>query len=291
MNILKIINNNVVSALDDKGKEIIVTGKGIGFQKKPKDAIEEDRIEKVFRLDDSNVREFEELLADIPYEHVQLVVNIVGKANNLTEHKLNKSIYISLLDHIHYAIKRVEDGIEIENSLLWEIKRFYSKEYGIGLEALSIIKEEIGVDFPEDEAGFIAMHILNAELGSHMRKTSLIPDMFKNIYNIVGYAAKHKIDDQSIYYDRFVMHIKYLMERISKNEMYNGLDGELYDLVTVKYPESFRCALRIQTYLKKKIDYDVPDEELAYLTIHIENLLRHEQYYLVIVREFSYYNK
>lgn len=276
MNIVKIINNNVVSAKDDKGNEVIVTGKGVGFQKKPKDMIPEEKIEKIFRLDDSNARRFEELLADIPYEHVQLVVNIVAKANSIVEHKLSKGIYISLLDHIHYAILRINDGIEIENSLLWEIKRFYSTEYGIGLAALDMIKEEIGVDFPEDEAGFIAMHILNAELGSHMRKTTMIPDMLKNIYNIVGYTAKHKIDDQSIYYDRFVTHIKFLMERIAKNEAYEGTDDTLYDMVTIKYPESFRCALRIQTYLKSKIDYDVPDEELAYLTIHIENMLKHE---------------
>lgn len=276
MTIVKIINNNVVSAKDANGEEVIITGKGIGFQMKPKDSILEDKIEKIFRLDDSNARKFEELLADIPYEHVQLVVNIVGKANDMMEHKLNKSIYISLLDHIHYAILREAEGIKIENSLLWEIKRFYSTEYGIGLTALDIIKKEIGVEFPEDEAGFIAMHILNAELGSHMIKTSMIPDMLKNIYNIVGYAAKHKIDDQSIYYDRFVTHIKFLLERISKNEVYEGTDTTLFDMVSGKYPESFRCALRIQTYLANKIDYMIPDEELAYLTIHIENLLKYE---------------
>lgn len=160
--------------------------------------------------------------------------------------------------------------------MLWEIKRFYSKEYSIGMEALAMIKSEIGVEFPEDEAGFIAMHILNAELGSYMRKTSMIPDMLKNIYNIVGYTAKHKIDDQSIYYDRFVTHLKFLMERISKNDVYIGTDSSLYDMVSTQYPDSFRCAIRIQSYLKNKIDYVVPEEEMAYLTIHIENLLKHE---------------
>ena len=33
MKILKVINNNVVSACDDKGKEIVVMGKGLGFGK------------------------------------------------------------------------------------------------------------------------------------------------------------------------------------------------------------------------------------------------------------------
>lgn len=33
MKIIKVINNNTVSVIDDKGKEQIISGKGIGFGK------------------------------------------------------------------------------------------------------------------------------------------------------------------------------------------------------------------------------------------------------------------
>lgn len=54
--------------------------------------------------------------------------------------------------------------MEIKNALLWETQRFYNHEYLIGKEALSIIKNRLIIDLPEDEAGFIALHIVNAEL-------------------------------------------------------------------------------------------------------------------------------
>ncbi|MGN0437399.1 MAG: BglG family transcription antiterminator LicT [Lachnospiraceae bacterium] len=274
MQILKVINNNVVSAYNEKGKEVIVTGRGIGFQKKAKETIDESRIEKIFRLDDEFTREFERIAADIPYEHMKLVGRIIAMADDLMERKLSKGIYISLLDHLHYAIVRGKEGTSVENTLLWEIKRFYSQEYQIGLYAIDLIKKELGVVLPEDEAGFIAMHILNAELGSDIKKTSIVPDVLKDVYNIIGYSAKHKIDETSIYYDRFVIHLKFLIERIIKKIDYNGKDEALYEMIREQFPESYRCALRIQTYLKSRMDYVVPEEELAYLTIHIEGLMK-----------------
>ena len=236
MNILKVINNNVVSAYDEDGKEVVVTGKGIGFQKKAKDSIDESKIEKIFRLNDVATREFEQLIADIPYDHVQIVVRIVARANEIMKQKLNKSIYISLLDHLNYAIVRTRQGVKIENSLLWEIKHFYTVEYQIGFLAIDIVREELGVILPEDEAGFIAMHILNAELGSDIKKTSIVPGVLKDIYNIVGYSAKHKIDETSMYYDRFVTHIKFLLERILKKAEYRDDQTEFYSMLRAQFP-------------------------------------------------------
>lgn len=276
MQILKVINNNVVSAYNEKGKEVIVTGKGIGFQKKPKDMIDDTKIEKTFRLDDEFTREFERVVADIPYEYMAVVGQIITMASELMDHELSKGIYISLLDHLHYAVIRQKEGIQIQNTLLWEIRRFYSAEYQIGLYALDLIKKELLVSLPEDEAGFIAMHILNAELGSDMKKTAMVPDILKDVYNIIGYSAKHKIDETTIYYDRFVIHMKFLIERIVKNIEYTGQNDALCDMIREQFPESYRCALRIQTYLKSRMDYDVPEEELGYLAIHIENLLGHQ---------------
>lgn len=274
MQILKVINNNVVSAYNEKGKEVIVTGKGIGFQKKPKDEIDGNKIEKIFRLDDETTKEFEKVVADIPYDYLQIVTRIISMANDMMEHKLGKGIYLSLLDHLNYAIVRGKQGVSVENSILWEIKRFYAVEFQIGMYAIELIKKELNVELPEDEAGFIALHILNAELGSDMKKTSIVPDILKDVYNIIGYSAKHKIDETSIYYDRFVIHFKFLLERIIKKIEYTGNDDALYEMIRMQFPESYRCAIRIQTYLKNRMDYVVPEEELAYLTIHIESLMK-----------------
>ena len=48
MKIIKVINNNTVCALDKKGKEQIISGKGIGFGKKPVEEIDSAQIQKIY---------------------------------------------------------------------------------------------------------------------------------------------------------------------------------------------------------------------------------------------------
>ena len=48
LKIIKIFNNNSIAALSDELGDIILTGSGIGFQKKIGDLVDESRIEKTY---------------------------------------------------------------------------------------------------------------------------------------------------------------------------------------------------------------------------------------------------
>lgn len=273
--ILKVINNNVVSAYNEQGKEVVVTGKGVGFQKKAGDMINPEQIEKIFRLDDDHTNEFEALIKDIPYEYIRVAGKIISNAKKCLDKKLSKNIYIGLTDHMNYAITRAKQNIRVENALLWEIKRFYHQEYQIGLDALDIIKKELGIALPEDEAGFFALHIVNAEIGADMRNTAKAPDIIKDVLNIVSYTLGVEMDENSLSYERFITHLKFFLERILSGKTYEEGYYELNDMVKDNFPESYRCALRIQTYIKARLHYEVCEEELTYLAVHIQNIVRH----------------
>lgn len=275
MKILKVINNNVVSAYNEQGKEVVVTGKGVGFQRKAGDLINPEQVEKIFRLDDDQTNEFEALIKDIPYEYIRVAGRIISHAKKCLDKKLSKNIYIGLTDHMNYAITRAKQNIRVENALLWEIKRFYHQEYKIGLDALDIIEKELGVSLPEDEAGFFALHIVNAEIGADMRNTAKAPDIIKDVLNIVSYTLGVEMDENSLSYGRFVTHLKFFLERILSGKTYEEGYYELNDMVKDNFPESYRCALRIQTYIKARLQYEACEEELTYLAVHIQNIVRH----------------
>ena len=120
----------------------------------------------------------------MPIEHVQIANEIISFAKVSLGKKLNDNIFLTLTDHISYAIERYNNGIPIKNALLWEIKRFYNHEFLIGKESLNMIKNKLGIDLPEDEAGFIALHIVNAELD--MAQVSQVSEMTKIIQNITN---------------------------------------------------------------------------------------------------------
>ena len=138
MVIQKVINNNVISAYDENQQEVVIMGKGIGFKAHTGDAIDESRVEKVFRIENEKLsRQFQEILENIPLEHMQLTSDIITYAKKNLNVQLNQSIYITLTDHINFAIQRQVQGIQLKNALLWEIKKFYHQEYLMGKYAIN----------------------------------------------------------------------------------------------------------------------------------------------------------
>lgn len=276
MKITRIINNNVVGSVNEVGKELVVMGKGIGFQKKVNDIIDESLIEKMFTVSDPESSQFAKLVEEIPYEQVKTAGEIISYAKQTLDKKLSKNIYITLTDHLSFAIDRKQQGIEFENALLWEIKRFYGPEYSIGLHALEIVKERLGVELSKDEAGFLALHLVNAEVDGDIRTVVKSPEMIQDILNIVKYSFGIELDENTIAFERFLTHLKFFIQRAIKKNGYHGFDEEFYGSILNKYVDATKCARKIKDYMKKKLDYEVSDEELTYLSIHIERIVRRE---------------
>lgn len=64
----KVINNNIISAYEKSGAEVIVMGRGIGFKKKQGEVVPADQISKIFRIKSRTLTEqFKELLANMQY--------------------------------------------------------------------------------------------------------------------------------------------------------------------------------------------------------------------------------
>ena len=83
MKISKVINNNVLSAFDENGQEVVLMGRGLGFKAKTGDDIDESRVQKVFCIENSALsRQFQEMISNIPMEHMQISADIISYAKN-----------------------------------------------------------------------------------------------------------------------------------------------------------------------------------------------------------------
>ena len=273
MKIDKIINNNIVSAIEADGKEVVIMGRGLGFGMKPGKEIPEGKIEKVFRLDSQNSTDkFKELLANLPLEHIQASTEIINYAKSVLNRRLNQSIYITLTDHINFAIERFKERMVFTNPLLNEIKTFYKEEYLVGEYAVALIERRIGIKLPVDEAGFIALHIVNAEYNTVMRDTIDITNLIQNVVKIVKEYFSMDLDETSLNYKRFVTHLRFLAQRIIGGEMLNSENPEFNQLISQMYPEEYACSLKLKDYIQVTYHHDVTEEETAYLAVHIKRI-------------------
>ena len=259
----KVINNNIISAYEKSGAEVIVMGRGIGFKKKQGEVVPADQISKIFRIKSRTLTEqFKELLANMPLERVRISDEIISHAKDHLKLKLNQSIYVTLTDHINFAIERVSQGIEPQNALLWEIKRFYPQEFQLGIYALELIHDRLGILLPEDEAGFIALHFVNAEYGTDIRDAVKFPDQMQAIVDIVERDLGILLDESSLHYERFMTHIKFLIQRIYRKELLSSEDRELSLLMQRKYPREYQCSVKVAEYIMQATGSRLSEEEI-----------------------------
>lgn len=280
MKILKILNNNVVSALDEKGHEIMVLGSGVGFHKKPEDEIDSNRIEKIFRLPsditDDRMSHFQKLVEEIPYEYVKYADEIIRNASKKLGRKLNRNIYITLTDHIYFAIERYRQEVLVQNAMLMEIRSFYNPEYLLGMEAVEMINRQEQIQLGEDEAAFIALHIINAQSDSVITNTVNMPHMIHDILSIVRMSLGKGFQEKSIAYERFVVHLKYMIRRCYEDAFYPKASQELFDMCRQKSPQAYEIAKKVRKYMFEKTGKEIPEEEMCYLMIHFMRMCETE---------------
>lgn len=274
MKIIKTVNNNIVISEDEQKREIIVMGRGLGFGKKPGQEIPSDKIEKIFRLEspDQN-NKLLTIIQDIPIEHIKAADQIITYAKKMLGDKLKDTIYLSLIDHINCAIERQKSNLLFQNPLLWETKQYYPSEFQVGLQSLNILKSTLGLTFPVDEAGFIALHFITSEYDTKMNVTFDIPRLINEIVRIIEKHFSVDIDKKSIHFERFITHLKFFAARVLQSKQIPD-DGDFLfrSMIREQYQESYKCALTIKNYIDKEYHIEISEEEVVYLTVHIKRI-------------------
>ena len=274
--ITKVYNNNVILAFENSSKkEVILTGCGIGFGKKPNDTIDDSKIEKKFVIQDNNFEsKVNKLASEIPEEVFAVSSAIIEYAEKNLNTTLDEYIYISLTDHIYFALKRYKENLPIKNELLYELRRIHKKEYEIGKWAIEYINKTFNVNFLIDEAGFIAMHIINANYRESTNKSCLIMNIINQILDIIkNYYSIEFIEDE-INFDRLLTHLKFFAKRlIDKTESIDTNNNGLLEIVKVQYKESYDCVKQIKSFIEENYTYKVNDDEVLYLILHINRVI------------------
>lgn len=273
MRISKILNNNLVLSRNEKNEEIIVKGLGIGFHAKRGDKIEESLIEKIFYPENhQNSIQIQQYLLSIPEEYLNFVQKFVDRVKEKEQDlHLNNSIYLSLSDHLMGTVDRFRNGISLKNVLLLDIQQLYKKEYEYGLKMIDDINQTFQVQLPVDEAGFIALHFVNAEEEQQNNDNYQIALIVNQVQEIVkNYFSDITFNESSLYYQRFLTHLKYFAQRYLHKELQYDEDETLFQIIQEQCREAYGCVKLIYLMMEEKYHYALSKEEMMYLSIHIQ---------------------
>ena len=272
MQIARVLNNNVLVVTDENQGEKVVMGRGIGFQKRVGEYINTQGIEKEYALSSHELtRRLSELLSRIPLEVMTTCDIIISRSRERLGH-LQDSIYISLTDHCQFALERVRQGIVLPNALLWDIKRLYPKEFQLGEEALAVIHKRLGVRLPKDEVGFIAMHLVSAQMRGSMEDVKEITQLMREMLQLIKFQFAINSQEESLSYQRLVTHLKFFAYRIIEHASVSDENPELQQAVKQNYFAAWECAERIAAFIRQQHQRETTSEEIMFLAINIERV-------------------
>ena len=277
MKIKKVINNNILCVVDDCGCERIVTGRGIGFGRHRGENLDEGLIERSYRMEDKGAqRGLRELAEKIPAEHLALTQELITDIKAQIPQTLNESLLITLADHISFAIERKKAGMEFSNPLRDSIIAYYPTEYRLGQQCVKAVREKLGIDLHSDEAAFIALHIVNAELNTNMTEMYDITRLIEDVTHLVEYFYGRRFDRDSLDFGRFVVHLRYFAQRLFQDQMLPDQDEEhdllFRQLIMRNCGDHYKCAQCIGQYVHNSWKKELSQEELTYLTIHLKRI-------------------
>lgn len=278
MRISRIFNNNVALALNTAGEEVVVIGRGITFGKRKGQMIDPTRIEQTFVPDTSTTSErLTWSLSEIPSEILAIATQLEQEVQRSSSITISHSFILPLADHLSFAVVRAKNGVTVEYPLAADVTLLYPQELEFGRRALELVRREMGVELPANEAIPLALHLVNSQFSAEdMNRTFQMTEVFGQIFDIIATTYGKSVDETSMGAARFITHLRYLFVRATQSKMREA-ELELpaiYETVRQSYPKAFACAQKIYLLLEMQLGQELTTDELTYLTIHIERLAK-----------------
>ena len=255
MQAVKVFNNNAVSVVMPDGREAILVGNGLGFGRRPGDVIDKSRVSKVY------------------YVQNELQTKFLKMLDNVTPQVMQAAERISLVDHISFALERVEKGTFLPNLMLSETRMLYPKEYAVGQRALELVRQFCGVQLPEDEAGYIALHLVAGAADGALAYDTV--KFVMAVKEIICDTYHCTFEEESLETTRLTVHLKFLAARILRHTPWQdaGLES-MYTVLLQRDSRNEMCLQRINAYLRQEFDYELDHQEQVYLLIHLTKIVR-----------------
>ena len=276
MIVVKNINNNVALCLDSKGQEVVVFGKGVGFLKPPSE-VPLSKIQRTFY--DLN-HKFLPLLDDIPLDVIDFTSRQVARIRGKLPYETNANLIMTLADHLAFAMTRAKRGIYTPMPSIYEMEQNYPVEVEIGRQIVSAMEQEFHVKLPKGEVQGVAMHFINASLGSPSSGQLTAEEEYETILErmtqIVEYALQVTIRRDTFNYARFATHVQYLLKRVQAESSIDSDNLQVYASIRDEYKDVSACVDQIHEYLQRNWSIDLSEEEKLYLIMHINRVISQE---------------
>ncbi|MFC0675470.1 PRD domain-containing protein [Brachybacterium hainanense] len=274
MKALRVLNNNVVLARDDRGQEVILTGRGIGFRSKQGCAVDPSLIVRVFvPADGRDPDHLAEVLSLLDEEVLRAVVLALSEAGIEGRESTRPTLAIAVADHVASALDRTRRGIVLEYPLRAEVQTLYADEYRQAQQLLAAINARVDPQLSEVEATALTMHLVGAGFASgDLSFTYTMTGVIQQMLAVVGERFGMDVAQDTMSAARFITHVRYLFVRIHQHRQLTGQESTIGRGIRENFPEATRTAQQLATIVELRLGQGLSEDEVSYLALHVARM-------------------
>ncbi|SHM74137.1 BglG family transcription antiterminator [Gracilibacillus kekensis] len=213
------------------------------------------------------------LLGLVDRTKLTIIEQTIDQMRQKLPYELADSAYVGLVVHLALALERLQKGetIQFDEAYLRELED--SAEYTIAKEILNELEKIFNIPIPNDETGYITMHLLGAKLRydhDYLLEESSLDIAFK-AKELIEFVSKHT--DQSFMAEGHILNdlVAHLKPAIYRLQQGMNIKNPLVDEIEKDYPQLFNL---IETGVRHVFPaLTFPKEETAYLVLHFASAL------------------
>lgn len=159
--------------------------------------------------------------------------------------------------------------------LAYDIEHLYPRESSVARRAIELIERELIVSLPATETTSVTLHIINGQdSAGDMRATMIVGQVAQFLTATIEERMGISLDQSSFEFSRFLLHLRYLVGRLSTDRQMDKGSEELLQNMALVNPDVYECTIAATDYLTAEWGWKCNREETMYLMMHVYRVCR-----------------
>lgn len=193
------------------------------------------------------------------------------------KYKIDKQVKTEFFRYLTVSLDRFANGfyLNFEENQYEELLNNYAQPFI--KEISDYIENKYKINLSSDEIKFLAICFATMRVPTKINKirenlkyTKEYKNFVQEILEVVVYEYGLEFDTSDII-EEFIYHIYFLMERLKYGVRYNN---NMKEKIKEQYPVSYKIAKTASKVINDKYNYIVSEDEISYLAIYFETLLK-----------------
>ena len=274
----RVFNNNVVLGTitappPAPSQTVVALAKGIGFGARRGSEVDAAGAQIFVSQPQGPSPQLASLLNDVPFPQVQVASRIMELARSELGLTPSAALMLPILDHLTFAVQRVEQGIEVDFPLAWEVAQLYPRETAFGRAAVELAQSHLGVVFQAGEWSAFALHAINQSLaGGDISRTVAMTRTISATFDALEKTWGQAINREGVAAARFITHLRYLFVRLTNDNQLQETPFDVLAAMESTHPEATAAARQVGERIGQDLRHELSDGEVGYLALHIARL-------------------